>query len=123
MSTAQSLRDAAVAFPMKYVVDLDSQILWLHLERSEKPRAHGSVKTRTFMLIVACSLDGCDQQLYQDLSAAPRTVDLNSQDWAGMDGAIAFHLIERHADNWSDTGLMMDEWLSANQTLPNESTK
>lgn len=44
-----------------------------------------------------------------------QTVPDNMQDWKGMDGAIAFHLIERHADNWSDTGKMMGEWLSANQ--------
>ena len=37
------------------------------------------------------------------------------QHWKGMDGAIAWHLIERHADNWSDIGKMMGEWLAANQ--------
>ena len=42
------------------------------------------------------------------------TVDDNSQKWAGMDGAIAFHLIERHADGWNDIRKMMGEWLSAN---------
>ena len=36
------------------------------------------------------------------------------QKWAGMDGATAFHLIERHAVNWADTRLMMDAWLQAN---------
>jgi hypothetical protein len=33
-----------------------------------------------------------------------------------MDGAIAFHLIERHADNWSDAGKMMHEWARANSS-------
>jgi len=42
------------------------------------------------------------------------TVENNSQQWKGMDGAIAFHLIERHADGWSDARKMMEEWLSAN---------
>jgi hypothetical protein len=42
------------------------------------------------------------------------TVDNNSQKWAEMDGAIAFHLIERHADGWNDIRKMMGEWLSAN---------
>lgn len=46
------------------------------------------------------------------------TVENNSQQWKGMDGAIAFHLIERHADNWSDARKMMEEWLSANTTPP-----
>jgi len=42
------------------------------------------------------------------------TVEDNSQQWKGMDGAIAFHLIERHADGWNDIRKMMGEWLSAN---------
>ena len=41
------------------------------------------------------------------------------QDWKGVDGAIAFHLIERHADGWADVGRMMDEWLTANTTTSN----
>ena len=36
------------------------------------------------------------------------------QHWAGMDGAIAWHLIERHADNWDEVGEMMNAWLRAN---------
>ena len=36
------------------------------------------------------------------------------QQWAGMDGATAYLLIQRHAENWSDTRLMMDAWLGAN---------
>jgi hypothetical protein len=43
------------------------------------------------------------------------TVPDNSQNWAGMDGTTAWHLIERHADGWADVGKMMDEWLAANQ--------
>ena len=46
------------------------------------------------------------------------TVEDNSQQWKGMDGAIAFHLIERHADGWSDARKMMEEWLSANTSPP-----
>lgn len=33
-----------------------------------------------------------------------------SQDWAKLDGATAFHLIERHADDWVETGRMMEAW-------------
>jgi hypothetical protein len=36
------------------------------------------------------------------------------QHWAGMDGAIAFHLIDRHADSWDDCGRLMHAWLRAN---------
>ena len=51
------------------------------------------------------------------LDAPEPTVPDNMQDWKGMDGAIAWHLIERHADNWADIGKMMGEWLAANQTV------
>ena len=37
----------------------------------------------------------------------------DAQKWRGMDGAIAYHLIDRHADNWSDSGLMMEAWRTA----------
>src|SRR6478752_1768534 len=53
----------------------------------------------------------------RDAGEALPTVPKNSQDWANLDGAVAWHLIERHADNWADVGLMMDEWLKA-QTHP-----
>jgi hypothetical protein len=36
------------------------------------------------------------------------------QRWKGMDGAIAYQLIERHADGWADVGVMMNAWLEAN---------
>lgn len=37
-----------------------------------------------------------------------------AQKWKGMDGATAFHLIERHAENWNDAGDLMEAWLEAN---------
>jgi hypothetical protein len=45
------------------------------------------------------------------------------QDWAGMDGATAFLLIERHANGWGDVGRMMDAWLQANLKTPNAGAK
>lgn len=35
------------------------------------------------------------------------------QNWTALDGATAWHLIERHADNWNEVGEMMDAWLRA----------
>lgn len=35
--------------------------------------------------------------------------------WRGMDGAVAWHLIERQADDWADIGRMMQAWLEANR--------
>lgn len=36
------------------------------------------------------------------------------QQWRGMDGVTAFHLIERHADGWEDIDMMMGAWHRAN---------
>lgn len=42
------------------------------------------------------------------------------QNWSGMRGDIAFSIIERHADDWTDAGEMMEAWLEANGgTVPN----
>lgn len=59
------------------------------------------------------------------LKAAPKPPHLSMtkaeaavfQDWKGMDGACAFHLIERHANGWGDTARMMGAWLAANAAL------
>lgn len=32
------------------------------------------------------------------------------QDWAKLRGAIAFQIIERHADDWDEIDTMMEEW-------------
>jgi len=36
------------------------------------------------------------------------------QQWKGMSGSVAFHLIDRHADGWGDISAMMEAWLRAN---------
>ena len=38
---------------------------------------------------------------------------MEDQQWAGMDGATAWHLIDRHADDWSDVGEKMAAWYLA----------
>ena len=38
-----------------------------------------------------------------------------AQSWKGMDGAIAWHLIDRHAEGWNEVVAMMNAWLRANQ--------
>lgn len=48
----------------------------------------------------------------------PTREDAERQQWKGMDGAIAFHLIDRHADNWNEAARMMHAWRDAN--LPAE---
>lgn len=34
--------------------------------------------------------------------------------WTKLDGAIVWHLIDRHADSWGGVGKMMNAWLRAN---------
>lgn len=41
------------------------------------------------------------------------TIEDNSQDWTRCDPAVAFHLIDRHAENWADAGKMMTEFADA----------
>lgn len=40
------------------------------------------------------------------------------QQWAGLDGAVAWNLISRHAEGWNETGRMMNAWLDANKAAP-----
>ncbi len=37
-----------------------------------------------------------------------------AQEWKGMQGSIAFKLIDRHADGWAEIGDLMEAWLRAN---------
>lgn len=41
----------------------------------------------------------------------------DAQLWRGMDGATAWHLIDRHADNWDDVAVMMGAWANAQIVL------
>lgn len=45
----------------------------------------------------------------------PATESSDDQSWSGMDGATAWHLIDRHAGNWAHFGQMMNAWLAANR--------
>lgn len=48
------------------------------------------------------------------LRAVTTPVDRPSdQEMGDFDGAVAFHIIDRHAENWADTGRMMDVWFAA----------
>ena len=65
--------------------------------------------------ILTAENDQLRAQVERLQSEVKPTIEDNSQNWAGMDGATAWHLIERHSENWGDIGKMMHEWLSANQ--------
>lgn len=46
---------------------------------------------------------------------SPTVEDINLQEWKGMDGACAWHLIDRHADDWNHIARLMNAWLQANR--------
>lgn len=46
---------------------------------------------------------------------SPTVEDINLQEWKGMDGACAWHLIDRHADDWNHIARLMNAWLEANR--------
>lgn len=48
------------------------------------------------------------------VAPVPEAAPENEQEWAKVDPATAFHLIERHADNWNEAGRMMEAWRKAN---------
>lgn len=79
----------------------------------DKPELHG-------LVFWIDNLKSAREELRQTLAQPEPTVEDNSQQWKGMDGAVAWHLIDRHADNWADIGKMMDEWLKANQAQPEQ---
>jgi hypothetical protein len=56
-------------------------------------------------------------ELPEEQSRSPEEL-ATFQDWKGMSGATAWHLIWRHAENWTETGIMMDCWLAANSAPP-----
>lgn len=41
-----------------------------------------------------------------------------SQDWAKLDGAVAYHLIDRHGEDWADIGRKMEAWGKARYASP-----
>ncbi|MDR5761913.1 hypothetical protein [Caballeronia sp. LZ035] len=41
-----------------------------------------------------------------------------NQDWASVEPSVAFHLIERHAEDWAHAGRMMEAWRAANTDAP-----
>ncbi|MDY0071847.1 MAG: hypothetical protein RBR77_04275 [Thauera sp.] len=48
-----------------------------------------------------------------DRKQRSNTKPSTNQDWLSLDPAVAFHLIERHAENWNDAGAMMQAYLDA----------
>lgn len=43
----------------------------------------------------------------------PDNLPDDTQDWGRQDGAVAYHLIDRHGENWADIGNKMETWARA----------
>lgn len=43
----------------------------------------------------------------------PTVEDIESQHWERVDGAVAWHLVDRHAEDWSHTARLMHAWRDA----------
>lgn len=82
-------------------------------ERLNWSRHHGSGES--YIEGFQDGAEWAEQQVFNPAKKEDElTIPENSQDWKGMDGATAWHLIWRHADGWSDTRMMMEEWCNAN---------
>lgn len=66
----------------------------------------------------ASEVSSGDKRLVSPVKPPADLPDWPPQNWAGMDGAIAWHLIDRHADGWQAVGEMMAAWLAANVPQP-----
>jgi hypothetical protein len=60
----------------------------------------------------ACDVE---QSLSDKQEAALPEVD---QDWSKVEPSVAFHLIERHAEDWAHAGQMMEAWRAATTAAP-----
>jgi len=65
-------------------------------------------------------IDGVIDAINAELANLTPNIEDASQDWAKLDGAVAWHLIERHAENWGDIGKMMDEYVAAKLAKPKQ---
>ena len=103
---------------------MDKPIKWVLVPQMPTPDM-----VRAMAVAWQASDDGneCLAEYLAALAAAPQPPHLSMtreeaqrfQNWRGMDGASAFHLIERHANGWEDVARMMDAWLQANRETHN----
>jgi hypothetical protein len=74
-------------------------------------KARGLAEHRAAFERIAAALNAQEERLPPTMTPEEAR---EFQRWEGMNGAIAYQLIERHADGWADVGVMMDAWLEAN---------
>jgi hypothetical protein len=87
----------------------DQFAVYAELHRAKGP-GHESKAARNDELVAMC-----DAALARP---EPTADDMARQQWAGMSGADAFLLIDRHADGWSEIGRMMEAWRRSNMAQP-----
>jgi hypothetical protein len=88
-----------------YWQQADSDFTSQHKKSDETATKFSALCEETCAAIAALEAEPPEQETARDWTTA--------QDWRGMDGVTAFHLIQRHADGWGDVGAMMNAWLAA----------
>lgn len=69
--------------------------------------------------VALAALDTIDEQAASAAPAQePEQLPDTSQEWARLSGAVAFHLIERHGEDWNDIGAKMEAWGKARFAAP-----
>ena len=115
------------ASPIAWMTAVKDRIRWL--SRSLEKAAKAEQERDALALRVselACRIDRAEEAMVErDALAAklkalrgdqtPTTEDINLLKWKGMEGVFAFHLIERHADDWNHVARLMNAWLQANR--------
>jgi len=115
------------ASPIAWMTAVKDRIRWL--SRSLEKAAKAEQERDALALRVselACQIDRAEEAMVErDALAAklkalrgdqtPTTEDINLLKWKGMEGVFAFHLIERHADDWNHVARLMNAWLEANR--------
>ena len=115
------------ASPIAWMTAVKDRIRWL--SRSLEKAAKAEQERDALALRVselACRIDRAEEAMVErDALAAklkalrgdqtPTTEDINLLKWKGMEGVFAFHLIERHADDWNHVARLMNAWLEANR--------
>jgi hypothetical protein len=90
------------------------------VEPTAKMVAAGNDKLANWLITAVTAADAYAAMLESSPEDPHMTVTAEEakdfQRWKGLDGATAFHLIERHANGWGDIGRMMQAWLDANRT-------
>lgn len=102
---------------MAYTLDSGDEQLIRKLGRLILSADGGTFENDPPDAVIGAAINLIEEQLSDRFPMSSEMTDKEAdeaQDWKGMDGAIAYHLIDRHAENWNEISAMMNAWLRAN---------